>query len=509
MNAVSEGAGFVKAETRSQQSSLVQQGGEILDGAVARVGSNLLLEGLDDRVLGVEFEGLLGGHVRGHAVVTESLSLHDTFHVGRPTELTGGKNAWGVSELVGDDNLLNLVATQNFLDVLAKVLELLFLFFAGLLLFLIFLDLDTFLGNADKLLIVIFLELGGGVFINRVGHQKDFNALLLETFQEWRVLNGSAGLASDVVDVLLLLGHASDIVLERSHLVARLGGVVTEEVGKLLAVLGVFVDTELEVLGEGFVELVKVLLVFSDFSEHFKALLDEVLADNLQNLVLLEHLTRNVERQVLRVDDTLHEVEPFRDQFVAVIHNEDTADVQLDVIALLLGLEQVEGSTLGDKEDSAEFKLTFNGKVLDSQVVLPVVGESLVELRIFFRLDVFGVAGPERLGLVKFLRVGGLLLDGLLLLFVLLLFLILNFFDLGLLIAFLDLFSLVVRDFLLDLLFNNELDRVGDEFRVFLDNILDSAFLKVLELNKEFKLSIPVSTRRSWKKRELTWSSFK
>lgn len=97
------------------------------------------------------------------------------------------------------------------------------------------------------------------------------------------------------------LGHSGDVVLERGHLVNRLGRVESEELGNLGSVGGVLVDTELEVLGEGRVELVKVLLVLGNLRKELKSLLDEVLLDDLEDLVLLESLTRNVEGKVLRL----------------------------------------------------------------------------------------------------------------------------------------------------------------------------------------------------------------
>ena len=101
-------------------------------------------------------------------------------------------------------------------------------------------------------------------------------------------------------------------------------------------------DTELEVLAERLVELLEVVLVLRDLGEQVHALLDDVLADDLENLVLLEGLTRDVERQVFRVDDTLDEVEVLGDEVLAVVHDEDAADVELDVIPLLLLFEEIE-----------------------------------------------------------------------------------------------------------------------------------------------------------------------
>jgi hypothetical protein len=70
--------------------------------------------------------------------------------------------------------------------------------------------------------------------------------------------------------------------------------------------------------------------------------------------------------------------------------------------------------------------------VLDGEVVLPVVGERLVEGAVLLSSDVVGVASPDGLSLVEDVVLGDRLLD-LLLGLVLLFILVLDFFDLGLL----------------------------------------------------------------------------
>jgi hypothetical protein len=103
---------------------------------------------------------------------------------------------------------------------------------------------------------------------------------------------------------------------------------------------------------------------------------------------LLEHLTREVEREIFRVDDTLDEAKPLGNEFLAVIGDEDASDVELDVVLFPLGFEEVKGSSFGDKEDGAEFQLTLDGEVLDGEMVLPVIGERLVEIAVFLFGDV-------------------------------------------------------------------------------------------------------------------------
>lgn len=313
----------------------------------------------------VDLEDLLGRHVLRHRAVTERLSGHDVGHTSGPTELSGDEDTRRFGDTVGKDDLLDLFA-EDLLDGGNQVGKLGGLLLTRRLLLLGLLELETFFGDADELLALELLELRYGVLVDRVDKEKNLEALLLEDLNERRVLGGGEGFSGEVVDRLLDLGHAGDVVLERSLLLQRLGGVEAEELGELLAVGGVLMNTELDVLAKGLVEpgcrrgrcqrcntlspgksavqdsLVEAVLVLGNLGDHLQGLLDDVLADDLQDLVLLKSLTRDVERQVLRVDDTLDEVEVLWDEVLAVVHDEDTANVELDVVALLLGLEEVE-----------------------------------------------------------------------------------------------------------------------------------------------------------------------
>jgi hypothetical protein len=85
--------------------------------------------------------------------------------------------------------------------------------------------------------------------------------------------------------------------------------------------LSVLMNTKLDVLAKGLVELVEIVLVFRNLAEKIKRLLD----------------------------NTLDEVEILGNDIFTVIHNENSANVKLDVIALFRRLED-EGSALGDEE---------------------------------------------------------------------------------------------------------------------------------------------------------------
>lgn len=119
----------------------------------------------------------------------------------------------------------------------------------------------------------------------------------------------------------------------------------TEIFRKLAAVLCILMDTELNVLAKGLPELVVIIFVLSDFTNEVKRLLDKILANDLQNLILLKSLTGNVKWKILRINDTLDKVKVLGDELLAVVHDEDTADVELDVVTLLLLFEEIERST--------------------------------------------------------------------------------------------------------------------------------------------------------------------
>merc|ERR1719390_119530 len=127
-------------------------------------------------------------------------------------------------------------------------------------------------------------------------------------------------------------------------------------------------DTKLDALAELLVELFVVVLLLGNFRKHLEAFLDQILLDDAKNLVLLKGLTRDVQWQILGVDDPLDEVEPLWHELITVIHDEDTAHIQLDVVALLLGLEEIEWCTARNEQQGAELELTFNAEVLDSEV---------------------------------------------------------------------------------------------------------------------------------------------
>jgi len=73
----------------------------------------------------------------------------------------------------------------------------------------------------------------------------------------------------------------------------------------------------------------------------FPSTFDQILLDDRQDLVLLESLTGDVQWRVRRVDNALDRVQTLWQKIIAVIHSEEAANIQLDVVALLLGPEEI------------------------------------------------------------------------------------------------------------------------------------------------------------------------
>merc|ERR1712223_489189 len=280
-------------------------------------------------------------------------------HVGGPAVLRGHVAAGGAHQAAGHHHLLHLLV-QDVLHHLAETLEFLLVGLPLLLLLLVFGQLQTLLGDGDKILPVKLLELLDNILVNGLRHVDDLQSSLLQPLYKSGGSHHLLALPGDIVNVLLVLLHPGDVVSQGAEVVTTGGGEEPEVASQLLSVGGVLVDTELEVLAELLVELLEVVLVLRQLLDELENLLHQILSDDLEDLVLLEHFSGDVEWKVLRVDHALDEVEVLGDELLTVVHDEDSPHVELDVVLALLVLKQVKGSSLGDEEESSELELTLN-----------------------------------------------------------------------------------------------------------------------------------------------------
>merc|ERR1712007_294254 len=221
-------------------------------------------------------------------------------------------------------------------------------------------DVQSLFRHRLEFLAVELLELLHGVLVDGVDHVKYLQALLPQRLEEGRGRDGCHTFACDVIDVVLTLLHAVDVLLEADLFVTRLRALVPHQLRDLRAVCGILVHSLPQALAELFVELFVIVLLLSDLREHLQALFHQVFLDDPEDFVLLERLPGDVQWEVFGIHDALHEVQPLGHELVAIVHDEDAAHVQLDVVALLLGLEQIEGRSPRHEEQSAKLQLTLH-----------------------------------------------------------------------------------------------------------------------------------------------------
>eukprot|EP01137_Pigoraptor_chileana_P031203 Opistho-2@18675 len=229
-----------------------------------------------------------------------------------------------------------------------------------------------------------------------------------------------------------------------------------------------------KLLPEGLVFLL--VLLVGDLLDHFKGLANKLLANDLEELVLLQGLTGHVQREIVRVDNAGHKVEVLGEHLLKLVRDEHTADIHLDVRCCLVVVhEKVGPRLLRHKQNRAEADLALRRKVDVRHRVLGVLRESLVKAVVLVLIDVLSRASPQGLVLVHQLPV----VRGLLNLARLLLFLVLIL-HLGLLIRLLLCIRLLRLDLLLDLLrlARVQVDREVDKLRVLADEVPQGLLLE-------------------------------
>ena len=177
---------------------------------------------------------------------------------------------------------------------------------------------------------------------------------------------------------------------------------------------------------------------------------------------MLEIFSGNVKREIFWIYDSSNKAKILGDELIAIIHNEHSSDVEFDVVLLLLGFEHIEGGSLGHKDDWFEFQSSFNWELLDCEVVLPIVSQTLVEVRVLVLADFFLLFHPNGLVLVELFEFSWNFLDLLLLLFLVVLFNLDIF-------SFLLFFILIIRNLFFCCLLNLKRNGEWDEFGVLLD----------------------------------------
>ena len=142
-------------------------------------------------------------------------------------------------------------------------------------------------------------------------------------------------------------------------------------------------------------------LVLHQLGQHVEHALGEATADGIDFRILLQQLTRHVQRQVARVDDAFYEAQVLWQELLGVVHDEDAAHIKFaDLVSGIALPQPSKRRTTRDVEQARVFALAFDLVVAPGERICVVVTDVLIELLVFLVLD-FGTGQcPQGLGFV-------------------------------------------------------------------------------------------------------------
>ena len=186
--------------------------------------------------------------------------------------------------------------------------------------------------------------------VHVLGQQQHVKALVQHQLCGGQLCQTVGRVACGKVDVLLLGGHLVDVLLQGDHLLL-LGRPEQQQVAQQLGVHTVIrISTKLDLTAELLPELfVLCTVVVQHGVQLVLDLLFQCIVDQLQLAVLLQHLTADVQAQVLTVHDALYKAEVIRQQVGALFHNQHTGSVQSQTLLVVLGIEIV-GAVAGHEQ---------------------------------------------------------------------------------------------------------------------------------------------------------------
>mmetsp|Transcript_27027 Transcript_27027/g.76036 ORF Transcript_27027/g.76036 Transcript_27027/m.76036 type:complete len:327 (-) Transcript_27027:1658-2638(-) len=201
----------------------------------------------DQRMARVDFQNAHGLHLEFVLPVVECLGAHDAFHVGGVAVRGAAGNGGDGTKALGDGDAHDRGPVQ-LLHPLGERLELILveLLSACHQVGILVLELDVLAGHVDELLAVKVTNVRNDVLVDRVGHVDHLHVLLLEGFEELRLLDGFHVDAGDGVNLVLPVLHVVDVFLKADPFAVGLGGLESKQLHELAAVRLVVDDTHLQ-----------------------------------------------------------------------------------------------------------------------------------------------------------------------------------------------------------------------------------------------------------------------
>mmetsp|Transcript_12283 Transcript_12283/g.17884 ORF Transcript_12283/g.17884 Transcript_12283/m.17884 type:complete len:235 (-) Transcript_12283:117-821(-) len=176
----------------------------------------------------------------------------------------------------------------------------------------------------------------------------------------------------------------------------------TKERNKLLLILLILNDSNLQVLTKVIPEhdILAMVLILSNITEHVKRLAYKALINDTQHLGLLENLATDIQGKIIRIHNSLNELEPTGHDILKLIIDENTLDVESDIACILVEhiFAQLKGEHSRNVEESLTLHLSLKSEVcpLLRFIVTRTEGR-FVEFLIFLFLHLLRWTEPYRL----------------------------------------------------------------------------------------------------------------
>ncbi len=193
-------------------------------------------------------------------------------------------------------------------------------------------------GHGLQRFALVLVQVADQPFIDPVGQQQDLDAVLAKGLQVRAVARHLERVGGQVPDVVLVFVHPGDVVVESGQVVIPVGGCggKPQQAGNALALLEILDHALLEHRSERVQELApRLAALLGQLLDQVEAALDHGGADFPDQRRILQHLARDVERQVGRVDHPAHEAQVARHHLFGGVHDEHPLDVELDAFALV------------------------------------------------------------------------------------------------------------------------------------------------------------------------------
>ena len=196
---------------------------------------------------------------------------------------------------------------------------------AGLFVFALNIKVNVGIGNMlDNISLIIRQSLCPKL-INRIRQQQNLNPFGLKRFQLRIVRQNPDIVAGNVINGLLLvltglnLLGAFDIIVKRSVFFQIICRNKTRQTGNFFAIGKIFINSFFESRAESLPENQIIVIVFRPLLQLLQQTLDRTALNFFQKGAVLQHLARNIQRQIRTVNHAFHKTQIVRHQLLNLV----------------------------------------------------------------------------------------------------------------------------------------------------------------------------------------------